>query len=173
MRTLMLVVTLAMLAVCVVGCVSAQDQERIDSLTKEEKVLWSERVRAIDVLLSEKKELRDALKVKIREIRTGVDDGTLTADKSKKFIAELRADIADTVSDVDNEIAAVKERFSESRERIGNEIDDLYEKGNSKLDIAGAFLLSLLTGGGTLGAVRLWRGSVNARAGDIGARTSP
>ena len=172
MRTLLLVVALAMLAVCAVGCVSAQDQEKIDTLVREEKALWTERVRAIDALFSEKKELRDMLKIKIGEIRTGIDDGTLTADMGKKFIAELRGDIADTVSDVDNEITAVKERFAESQERIRTDVADLRAKGNSKIDLVFAGLLSLLTGGGTLGAVRVWRGGVNDRAGDIGVRTS-
>ena len=150
MRTLVLVAVLGMLAALAGGCLSAQDHELVNSLTREEKALWTERVKAVDVLLGEKKELRDELKVKMREIRVGVDDGTLTAEKGKAFIAELRADIEDTISDVNNEVDAVKERFIESRERIGSQIKDLEAKGNSKLDIMGSILLSLLTGGGTL-----------------------
>lgn len=171
MRTLMGAMVAVMLLFGVVGCVSVEDQGKIDTLTREEKALWTERVRAVESLLGDKKVLRAELKNKIREIRSGVDDGTLTVERGKAFIAELRADIEDTISDVDNEITAIKERFIESRDRIGVEIKDLEAKGNSKLDIMGSILLSLLTGGGTLGAVRLWRGGVNDRAGDIGVRT--
>lgn len=170
MRTATLIVLLVVgMAVLCSGCVSVEDQEKIDTLYREEKALWTERIRAVDALLAEKKELRDRLKISIAEIRTEVDSGTITYDKSKTFIASIRADIEDTISDVDNEVGAVKERFNESRERIRTDVGDLRAKGNSKVDLVFAGLLSLLTGGGTLGAVRLWRGGVNSRNGNIGA----
>ena len=164
------VVAMALMTLCG-GCVSVEDQEKINTLVREEKALWEERVRAVEALLAEKKDLRDNLKAKVREIREGIDDGTLTAATGKAFIAELRADIADTVSDVNDEIGAIKERFVESQDRIRNDVKDIESRGNSKIDIVFAGLVSLLTGGGTLGAARLWRGSVNNRAGDIGARS--
>ena len=174
MKTALLIVLLAVgLMVLCGGCVSVEDQAEIDSLMRDEKAAWSERIRAVDALLAEKKELVKLLKEKTREVRAAVDAGTLTVAQGQAFLADMRADVDDTISDVDKEADLIKERYKESRDRIANQIKDLQAKGNSKIDLVFAGLLSLITGGGTLGAVRLWRGGVNDRSGNIGLRELP
>ena len=154
MRTSLMVVLLALLVVCVGGCmgVSKEDQARIDDTVRRQKELTKEMFDAGMALIEE-----------LRTIETKGKDGSLTVGEVESAIrfAERKAEM-------------VIESLKQERETFRDEEKYLRDQGYSGMQILAAFLGSAVFGAGG-GAVltQKIRGSIYNRNGDIGARTPP
>ncbi len=138
MKTALLVVLLVVVSVSVMGCLTTQQQSEINRTTLQ---------------LAEKIKDLEKYEEALKDIAAQLNAGTIPLAEGKALYEGVKEDIEDT-----KETAA---EYQAVIERIQGE-------GGSGLDIATGILLSLINIGGALLGVRVWRGSVNARMGDIG-----
>ena len=161
MRFAVLMMLVVALLFGAVGCIglSKDDQAALNRMTIEERDMLAE-------LYAERKAALEHVKAETDKITAKIMDKTITYAEGEEYLKLMKMQSTATFEKISQGITDVKEKFREQKESLE---DAGYGKGDM---IAGLIIsifgsvLSSLTG------VRLWRGSVNNRSGDIGVRAT-
>ncbi len=139
----LMVAMLLVMVFCMTGCVTTQQNEELNRAT---------------IKLGEKLGKIQDLEDQLIDIVAKVQAGMIPAAEGKALYENIRGTIKET---------------SESAEEYQSTINRIRGQGASGIDITVAIILNVLSIAGSLLGVRMWRGGVNNRMGDIGMRTPP
>lgn len=152
----MTVVVALMLLFGAAGCLglSRIDQDRLARLTTEEK-------ETLEALYRERSAMFRHVETETRKVTDKIMGKTITYSEGEQYLKLLALESKTTFDKVDAAIKMTVERYRQEKA-------DLQAKGYGTGDMIVGLILSVIS---SLTGVRLWRGSVNNRAGDIGLKT--
>jgi len=139
LTVVLVVVVLMFLMSCMVGCLTPDQQRRVNEA---------------GIRLAEKTQELDKYKAKLAEVLDKVNDGTYTVGEGKLLRDEIKEDIEET---------------TEAAVGFKDVIDQIRKEGAGGFDVVGGIFITLFNIAVNLGIVRAWRGGTQSRYGNIGA----
>ena len=130
MGKVLLVMLLGIVLLTLCGCVTSQQQARLNQMTAEQR----------DRIVTLKAEIIAAYELiekQTTEIKTKVESGTITLSDGQSYIAMLNAELNNGIKRINQQIDETKRIYSEEKR-------DILDSGKSKLDYYLGIAVSIL-----------------------------
>ncbi len=132
MKFVLLTVVLLGMVFCVSGCISSENQIRLNQLTADQKD-------EVEKLVAERLAAYILVETQMKDVKAKIETGSISLDDGRKYIELLRSELAATVEKVEKQIKDTKEAYKAEQERI---IDSGASKAEYYLGIGVSILAS-------------------------------